>query len=106
MRVLRILPRADLDIDEATGYYATEAGVETALRFLDATERAFEFILDNSAAGSPGRYRSDKLEGIRRWPVPGYKDYLVFYRVTEAAVEIVRVLHGARDVERIFEAEE
>jgi toxin ParE1/3/4 len=30
--------------------------------------------------------------------------YVVFYRVTELSVEIVRVLHGRRDLDAIFEA--
>lgn len=37
--------------------------------------------------------------GIRRRP---YAGYLIFYRVTGSAVEILRILHGARDYERIL----
>jgi toxin ParE1/3/4 len=28
--------------------------------------------------------------------------YIIFYRVVSGAIEIVRVLHGARDIENIF----
>ena len=35
--------------------------------------------------------------GIRRRP---YGDYLIFYRVTDEAVEVLHVLHGARDYEQ------
>jgi toxin ParE1/3/4 len=35
-----------------------------------------------------------KNDGLRRRV---YGNYLIFYRVTEVAVEIVHVLHGARD---------
>jgi len=105
VRSLRVLPRADADLDEAADYYAVEAGVDVAFRFLDAAAKAFEFVRENPAAGSPGQYRSDKLTGVRRWPVPGFKDHLVFYRFDDDAVDVVRVLHGARDIERIFESE-
>jgi len=41
----------------------------------------------------------DELEvtGIRRFPVAGYKNYSIFYRVTKAGVEIIRLGFGGRD---------
>ena len=96
------------DIDEAAKYYVEEASLDVALRFLDAVEEAYKFVCSNPNAGSRGQYRSWRLEGIRRWPVPSFQNYLVFYRLTltDEWVEIVRVLHGARDIEALFEAEE
>lgn len=37
--------------------------------------------------------------GIRRRP---FRDYLIFYRVTDEAIEILHVLHAAQDYERIL----
>jgi len=37
--------------------------------------------------------------GIRRRV---YRNYLIFYRIADSRVEIVRVLHGAQDYERIL----
>ena len=38
---------------------------------------------------------------LRVWPVSGFRKYLIFYRpLAEGGVEVVRVLHGARDVSR------
>jgi toxin ParE1/3/4 len=34
------------------------------------------------------------------------RDYLVFYRLVDDFVEVVRVLHGARDIEALLEEEE
>jgi toxin ParE1/3/4 len=36
---------------------------------------------------------------LRRFPVG---DYLIFYEVTTSGIEVVRILHGARDLETIF----
>jgi toxin ParE1/3/4 len=33
----------------------------------------------------------------------GFKRFLIFYRVTDDGVDILRVLHGARDVEMLLE---
>jgi plasmid stabilization system protein ParE len=35
--------------------------------------------------------------------VKGFENYLIFYRVIRDRVEIARVMHGARDLERSFE---
>lgn len=40
------------------------------------------------------------LEGIRSWVVKGFENYIVFYREIPGAIEVLRVLHGARDVLR------
>ena len=40
-----------------------------------------------------------EAKGIRRRP---YGDYLIFYRITGEAVEVLHVLHGARDYEAIL----
>jgi toxin ParE1/3/4 len=37
--------------------------------------------------------------------VRGFENYVIFYRTVEQGVEIVRVLHAARDIAAIFEDE-
>jgi len=39
--------------------------------------------------------------GIRRYV---YRDYLIFYRVLENLVEVIHILHGARDYEALLSA--
>ena len=47
-----------------------------------------------------GRYREELASGIQSFP---FGRYIIFYRAVTSAIEIVRVLHGARDIENIFE---
>lgn len=48
------------------------------------------------------RERSEFLPGIRlRLALP----YIIFYRVSEKEVEIVRILHGRRDLKSVFRRE-
>ncbi len=105
MRGLYVLPRADADVDEAAEYYAERGSLEVALRFLSAVQAAYHFICENPEAPPRGQYRSVALQGIRWWRVPGFERHLVFYRLTGDCVQIVRVLHGARDIETVFEAD-
>jgi toxin ParE1/3/4 len=37
--------------------------------------------------------------GVRRRP---YRDYLIFYRIAQNRVEILHILHGARDYEALL----
>jgi len=43
-------------------------------------------------------------EELRMWLSPAFRNYLIFYRELADGVEIVRVLHGARDIKRILES--
>jgi toxin ParE1/3/4 len=36
-------------------------------------------------------------------PLSRFKKYLIFYRQVAAGIEVVRVLHGARDIPSILE---
>jgi toxin ParE1/3/4 len=46
-----------------------------------------------------GRDRSEIAEGIRAL---NCRDYLILYRILPDMVEIVRVVHGARDLNSLF----
>jgi toxin ParE1/3/4 len=56
-----------------------------------------------------GRQRettNPNLADLRQWPVPGFEKYLIFYRPAEDGIDVVRVLHGARDLDAILDEEE
>jgi len=54
--------------------------------------------LADAPRGYPLVPRHEHL-GIRRRP---FGNYLIFYRVGTSAIEVVHVLHGARDYERLL----
>jgi len=47
-----------------------------------------------------------RLEGMRRAPVSGFAAYLVFQAPRASGIDVVRALHGARDIENLFAGEE
>lgn len=53
-----------------------------------------------------GRKRSElaneSLSDVRSFPIHGFKNWLVFYRPTPDGIDVIRVLHGARDLNAIF----
>ena len=46
------------------------------------------------------------LGDIRSVPVSRFARYLVFYRVAEGGVEVLRVIHGARDIPTLMAEED
>jgi toxin ParE1/3/4 len=101
-RDLVIRPAADYDIDEQFVYLALDAGEELAMRFLEATQACFERLLAMPDLGAIRVFRDPELEGLRMFPVSGFEAHLVFYRPTSRGIEVIRVLHGARNVDEIL----
>ena len=101
---LRLFPLARQDIVETADYIAHDS-LDAALRFLDAAENTFDQLTMMPELGACcGFKRADALE-TRVWPISGFRNYLVFYRVHHARLEIIRVLHGAQDYQSLLSAE-
>jgi toxin ParE1/3/4 len=43
--------------------------------------------------------RNPRLADIRVWAVKGFRNHLVFYRPIEEGIEVLTVLHGARNLD-------
>ena len=104
-RNLNVLPAADADIDKAFYDYQEKSGLETAFRFVDAVRESFELLVQMPYIGSPREFRHSRVRNMRMWIVKGFSDYLIFYRPTDDTVEVLRVLHGKRDIEEILSDE-
>ena len=69
-----------------------------ARRFLEVPEKTLDSLADTPALGSPRQLRDPRLEGRQARPVAGFRKASVFDLTFDDAVEVVRVLHGARDI--------
>lgn len=95
--------RARRDLLSNAEYLEEHGGVETAQRFLDATQSTFELLAKMPKVGSLCAFRKPALRRIRRWPVKGFENWLIFYQPRRNGVEIVHVIHGARDIEGLLD---
>jgi toxin ParE1/3/4 len=84
------------DLEELFAYLI-ERNVSAAERFLYAAEAIFRELALSPNRGSNVAVTNPKLAGIRVLGVPSFENYLVFHRAVADGVEIVRVLHAARD---------
>ena len=99
---LSILPAADLDLDEQVDFLTREANSDTARRFYDAAERAFSQLARMPGLGEPKRFSDPRLAGMRVGRIEGFVNHLIHYRPTDDGIEIIRILHASRDLDRIF----
>lgn len=104
----RFLVRSSLQAEsDVLGHYAYfgQGGPDVAERFLDSLERAYERLSLHPMIGVACEGLSPRLDSVRRWGVPGFPNHLIFYREGSGCVEILRILHGARDLEAILTVE-
>lgn len=86
---LEWLPQALRDFDEIIDYIAEDNPL-AALEQGDEIENQVAGLLDNRHQGRPGRIKGTRELVIVRTP------YIVAYRTKKEAIQILRVLHGAR----------
>lgn len=91
----RETPEARADLFEIWSYIEAD-NPAAARRVLERIANACDRLVDFPCIG---RNRDDLRSGLRSWVTD---NYLVFYTITGEVVEIVRVLHGARDIEAIL----
>ncbi len=87
---------------ESADYLRRHSSARTARRFLAAAERAFESPAAMPGKGSPLDWDRPELADVRVWPIPRFKNYLIFYRPIDDGIEVLRVIHGGRDLENLL----
>jgi toxin ParE1/3/4 len=97
MKVI-VRDRATQDIRRQANYILANGNRDAAERFLEFAEYAFAQL---ALTPNIGRIVLD-MRTIRQWRIKNFKDYLIFYRVEGEQVDILRVLHGARDLEGVL----
>ena len=105
MPELIVAPSARADLLAPWDYFADEVGrPDLGDRFVSSAELTFTNLARTPGLGRPRKSRSPKAKNIRSWKVDNFPMYLIFSRpmLEAGGVEIVRVIHGARDLEALF----
>jgi toxin ParE1/3/4 len=95
MRRYRITVQAKADVREIWQYIA-ERNPPAARRLVARLQQTFSLLASNPLLGQS---RDDLQSGLRCFAAG---NYAVFYRPLGKGVEIVRVVHGARDITGLF----
>jgi toxin ParE1/3/4 len=101
-RVLK-KPQVERDLIEQFAYIARDK-IEPAERFLRVAEESFDRLAADPLLGSKWESPLPQLAGIRVLALPSpFRNYLVFYRPIQDGIEVLTVVHGARDLQAVLE---
>jgi toxin ParE1/3/4 len=93
----RLAPQARADLSNIWNYIFKESGdAGAADNAIDAIIKRFHLL---NQYPRMGRARDDLRRGVRNFPVG---QYVILYVIDDEDVEIVHVIHGRRDIDRLF----
>jgi plasmid stabilization system protein ParE len=99
-RAYHLTPSALADLDEIWNYIAKDSR-DTADRVESAIFEACEVIARHPLIGS----KKSEITSlpVRFWVVTGYPNFVIVYRPDALPLQIIAVLHGKRDIQRIVQ---
>ena len=87
---------AENDIEEIFEFGEFKFGKAQAISYLIQMEEYFVFLAENPGIG---KKRNEIKEGLFSLP---HVSHVIFYRILEKQIRIVRVLYGGRDLVRFL----
>jgi toxin ParE1/3/4 len=90
------------DLVDVFHHYAQRGEIGTARRFLKDAEATFERLASMPGLGVHYEPDDPAFADLRVSSLGRFKNHLVFYRPTPGGIEVLRVLHGARDIRGIL----
>ena len=93
--MLFISPQAEQDLVDIWLYIANDSSAN-ADSFLDHLNEQAQRLVEFPKSG---KLRPELDQSLRCFPI---ENYLMFYREQDVSIELVRVLHAARDLEVLF----
>lgn len=96
-RRFTLSPEAGFDLEEIRDWVLAEGGPGIALNVMRSLLKAVRLLARHPELGHARKDLTDLP--LRFWPV---FSWLIVYDPARRPIEIVRVLHGARNIERIL----
>jgi toxin ParE1/3/4 len=90
-----LAPSATRDLDRLSQYFLN-TNVEAGERLFEQLNQRFYNLTQFPNLGKPYPHLDPNIQGL---PI---EKYIIFYRVTEIQVEIVRVVDGRQDLTQLF----
>ena len=88
-------PRVAVELREI-GEYIAKDDLQAALSFVDRLKKRCQDAADYP---SIGRRRTELQAGLRSLTEG---DYVIFYRSTDEGIEITKIIHGKRNIAKLF----
>jgi len=92
-------PLAEADILAIWDYIADD-NVDAADLWVDRLDEQFSLLATQPLMG---RARDELARGVRSFP---FGRYVIFYAPIDNGIDVIRVLHGSRDIDTVFNPEQ
>jgi len=99
---LTLSEAAAADIVEQADWYEQQSGPGLAKRWGNAVTSAVLRIAERPRTGAVSNFRHAELDNVRRVLIAGFPKHLIFYQLRPAEILVLRIVHGARDLESLF----
>jgi plasmid stabilization system protein ParE len=94
------------DVVRQFRYYLVALNLpDIAIRFQDAVRLTVRSLQLHPLVGPQLRSNNRQLRNVRTWPVAGFEAIRIYYLPEGDTLQVIRVLHGKRDLQRILKGE-
>ncbi len=100
MAKFRLSPGALDDLENIWNFIALD-NPKAANRVLDAAHRTFHILSQHPELGRVRRIAEGEHE-VRSFLITDFQNYVVYYQPTPDGINVLHILHGARDQSRLF----
>ena len=94
MGTAQYTPLARNDLQEIKAYIAQD-NPKAALQYMRILKQKCDMLAQTPTIG----VCREEYCNLYKFPVD---KYLIFYRIAESGIEVIRILHGARDIQSIL----
>ena len=96
--------RAQHDLNRQLDYFDRSGSSTAGDRFLSAFLATCRDLVSHPSMGKVVRPAKGRRFSVRQLPVTTpFESYLIFYSQSVIGIDVIRLLHGARDIDRLIQ---
>ena len=99
---IKYFPLALSEAEQLAKHIALDS-MKAAERFSSAIAQTCRQLAEMPELGGLCQFEKPGTESIRKWAVRGFPNHLIFYQIANDRIEVIRILHGSRDYNSLFE---
>lgn len=93
---------AVVDIQGLHAYFEERQSAPLAERFVSAVFAAIGYVAEFPEMGAIHQTRNKQLVDVRYWTIREFPNYVIYYRTDGKRLMVMRVVHGARKVNKLL----
>lgn len=87
---------AEKDLENIFDYTFEKFGVDQAVKYVSSFDNVFDSLVKSPPMGRERKEIRSELSSLAK------ENHVVFYRIMDSKIRIVRIIHGSRDLPKHF----